>query len=132
MIFGTAPAEPERLDDMPLLRIGLAVPEEGSLAEVVEELLAPLPDLPALQLLRMRDEAAHRAAGLHGTAASDRVRVVGGLAGIDGLPHEAVALIVVQWRHRPIDRDLVEVGAAEAEELGIGVGEQTPGAADRG
>jgi hypothetical protein len=121
-----AELEPERLDDVPLLRPGLAVPEERGLAEVVEELLAPLPHPLPFERLRVRDEAAHRAAGLERTAAADRVRVVGGLARIDGLPHEPVALIVVERRHRPVDRDLVEVGAAEARELGVGVREQAP------
>ena len=79
-----------------------------------------------LERLRVRDEAAHRAAGLERAAAADRVRVVGGLAGVDGLAHEAVALVVVQRRHRPVDRDLVEVGAAEPRELRVGVGEQAP------
>ena len=52
--------------------------------------------------------------------------MVGGAAEIDGLAHEPVALIVVERRHRSIDRDLVEVGPAEAQELGVGVGEQAP------
>jgi hypothetical protein len=36
----------------------------------------------------------------------------------------AVALIVVHWSHRAIDRNLVKIGTAEANQLGIGIGEQ--------
>ena len=36
----------------------------------------------------------------------------------------AIALIVVHWCHRAIDRNLVKIGTAETNQLGIRVGEQ--------
>ena len=51
---------------------------------------------------------------------------------VDGLLAEAVALVVVHRRRGPVDRELVEVRAAEPGELGVEVGEHRgPAAADR-
>jgi hypothetical protein len=52
--------------------------------------------------------------------------VIARLADVDRLAHVPVALVVVHGCHRPIDRDLVEIGPAEANELGVGVREQAP------
>ena len=44
---------------------------------------------------------------------------------IDRLPHIAITLMVVHGRYRPVDRNLVEVRATQANQLRIGIGEQT-------
>src|SRR6185369_6917388 len=69
-----AELEAEGLDDMSLLRRGLAVPEQGRLTEVVEELLTARPLLLGVDGLRVADEAAQPAARLHGASAAERVR----------------------------------------------------------
>ena len=50
--------------------------------------------------------------------------MVAAAALIDGLPHVAIALVVVDRHYRAVDRYLLEVGSAEADELCIGIGEQ--------
>ena len=67
--------------------------------------------------LRERDEAAH--ARLERAAAAERVRLVGDATARDRLAMQAVALVVVHLRDRRIDRNLVEVRAAEARQLGV-------------
>ena len=61
-------------------------------------------------------------AGLERTAAAERVRLVGDATARDRLAVHAVALVVVHLRDRRVDRDLVEVGAAEPRDLRVDVG----------
>ena len=50
---------------------------------------------------------------------AERVRLVGDTATVDGLPVHTVALVVVDLRDGRVDRDLVEVRAAEARNLRV-------------
>ena len=123
-------AELERVgvDDVVLLDLAHAVPEQGRLGVLVVR--APLPDLGAGDRLRHVDVAAVLGAGEDGAAAADAVRQVGRAAVVDGLLHEPVAEVVVHRGSRPVDRDLLEVGAAEPGELRVEVAEQ-PGLQER-
>ena len=60
-------------------------------------------------------------AGLERAAAAERVRLVGDAAARDGLAMHAVALVVVHLRDGRVDRDLVEVRAAEPRDLRVDV-----------
>ena len=70
------------------------------------------------------DVAAVLGAGEERATAADRVRQVRRAAVVHGLLLEAVAVVVVDRRVRPVDRDLREVGSAEPGELGVEVAEQ--------
>ena len=63
-------------------------------------------------------------ARVEGAPAVERVRPVRRDAAVHGVLVEPVAQHVVDRRVRPVDRDLVEVRAAQAGELGVDVGEQ--------
>ena len=117
-----AELEAEGVDDVLLLRVGHAAPEHRRLAEVVVEALAALAHLVAADGRGVGDEAG--AAVLHGAAAAARVGLIVHRPDIDGVALVAVALGVVDRAGRAIDGDLVEVGAAEARELGVEVREQ--------
>src|SRR5690606_30499979 len=82
---------------------GDAVPEHRGLAKMVLAALAPLADLVALDALRVVDVAAGGGAGRHRAAAAERVRGVRDAAAVDGLPHEPVALVVVDGGDGPVD-----------------------------
>ena len=100
-----AQLEAEGLHDMPLLRRGLAVPEQGRLAEVVEELLAARPLLLGVDGLRVADESAQPAARLHRASAAQRVRVIARLADVERLAHVPVADLEVTMGTRPAGVD---------------------------
>ena len=116
--------EAERLDEVLLLGLRLALEEHPRLAVVVEEARAARADLRALERLRVGDVAAGGRGRLRGQVVAERVRLVAHAAGIDLLAHEPVALVVVRRGDRPVDRDLVEVRAAEPDQLRVGVREQ--------
>ena len=59
------------------------------------------------------DEGALVGAGEERVAPVERVRAVGRDAAVHGVLVEAVAVVVVDRRVRPVDRDLVEVRAAQ-------------------
>jgi hypothetical protein len=63
-------------------------------------------------------KAFHRP-GLERTAAGQRVRFVRDASARDRLTMHAVALVVVHLRDRCIDRDLVEIDAAQTGDLRI-------------
>ncbi len=98
----------------------LAVTEQRRLRVVVGELLRLAAHLVVFDRLGKRHEALH--AGLERTAAAERVRLVGHAAARDRLAVHAVALVVVHLRDRRVDRNLVEVRAAEAGQLRVEVG----------
>ena len=66
-------------------------------------------------------------ARLERAAAAERVRLVGHAAALDRLPMHAVALVVVHLRDRRVDRNLVEVRAAEPRDLRVDVGVDAAG-----
>ena len=75
--------------------------------------------------LRVVDEAAASASARTGQPPPMRVRVVErARRSGSSCRCEAVLLVVVHRRERPVDRDLGEVGPAEARELGVEVGEE--------
>src|SRR6185369_6924506 len=87
----------------------LAAIKERRLAEMIEEARASLAYLLGIDSLGITGKAAHVDAGLKGTPATQAIWIVGRLSSIDRLAHEAVTLIVVHRRNRPVDRDLVKV-----------------------
>ena len=106
---------------MILLRLGLAVEELAGLAEMIGEGLGPMANLRALHRLRK--------AMITGLGVLPR-RVHSEAVGLIVYPsrrnlhlHVAVALEVGHGAARLVDRDLVEVGAAETRKLRIEVGE---------
>ena len=102
---------------MRLLDSRLAVPEQGRLRIMIGKALRLAAHLVAVQRLWKRAETSR--AGLKGATASERIRFVGDASPIDRLAMHAVALVVVRWRHRCIDRNLVKVGSAEARYLRV-------------
>ena len=117
-------AELERVgvDDVVLLDVGHAVPEQGRLG--VRVVRTALADLRSLHDPRHVDVAALLVGGEERAAAADAVGQVRRAALVHGLLREAVAEVVVHRGVGPVDRDLVEVRAAEAGELGVEVAEQ--------
>src|SRR5690606_34416885 len=115
-----------RLDDVLLLRRTHAVPEQRGLGEVIAEGFAAVADLVPLDALRITLEAAAQRAwrGFLGPASIDRIGLVGSAAFVNGLPVEGIALVVVKRANRSVDRDLMEIRPAQAQQLGIGVGKQ--------
>jgi hypothetical protein len=105
---------------MPLLDVALAVPEQRRLVVVLGELLRLPPQLVFLHWLREGHEAGAPTC-LEGTAPAQRVGLVGHAPAWDGLPMQAVALVVVHLRHGGVDGNLVEVGSAEPGELRVDV-----------
>ena len=116
--------EAEGFDEVLLLRFGLALEEHPGLAVVIEEACAALAHFRAVDRLRKSDVAAGRGVGLRGKVVAEAVRAVTDLARADRLAHVAVALVVVHGGEWPVDRDLVEVGAAEPDQLRVRVREQ--------
>jgi hypothetical protein len=113
-----------------LLGIRHRAEEEPRLAVVIGETLRPLAkllaaaDVVALVGAGIGVEAAARV--LARAAGCQRVRLVGDAALGDRHAHVAVALEVAHRADRLVDRDLVEVRSAEADELGIDIGEEPP------
>src|SRR5262245_22480172 len=112
------------LHDMIFLRIGLTIPEQRRLAEMVEETRATGAHFMTIEPFTVTDKATHVALRLHGTAATQRIRFIADAATIDHLTHVAVALMVMERCHWAIDRNLVKVGAAQANQLRIRVGDE--------
>ena len=109
---------------MRLLHRGLAFVEQGGLVVVFREPLRFAPHLVdgAVVLIdpfREGDEAL--GAGLKGTAAPQRIRLIGHPSAGDGLTMHAVALIVVHRGQRGVDRNFVKVGASQPRDLGVHV-----------
>jgi hypothetical protein len=105
--------EAEAADDVRLLVVGLAVPEERRLREVLGEFLRLAAHLVAFHRLRERTEA--RAARLEGAAAPERVGLVGDAPAMDRLAVEPSrwllwacaigALIGISWKLGPPSRE---------------------------
>ena len=74
-----------------------------------------------------RNDVKPCAAGLERAAAGERVGLVGDAAAMDRLAMHAVALVVVHLRDRRVDRNLVEVRAAEPRDLRVDVGVNAAG-----
>ncbi|MCY1333938.1 hypothetical protein D9M69_196790 [compost metagenome] len=111
---------------MLLLRRAHAVPEQAGLGEMIGEAGRTHPDLAALHRLMEGREAAvaRRRRRLPGPVAVDGIRLVGSPPAVDLLAMRRVALVVVERTERLVDRDLVEVRPAEAQQLRVGIGEQ--------
>ena len=105
--------EAVRADDVQLLDIGLAVPEQRRLVVVLGELLRLAPDLVSFHLLREGGEARRRAC-LERASPAKGIGLVRHATARDRLPVHAVALVVVRLGDGRIDRDLVEIGARPA------------------
>ena len=86
--------------------------KQGRLAVVVRELLGLATHLVLVHGFRERREALQPA--WNGQPPAERVRLIGDAPAMDGLPVEAIALVVVDLRDRRVDRDLVEVRPAQA------------------
>ena len=81
--------------DVPLLRVGLAVPEQRRLGEVIVEGLAAVAHLLPRHLLRVAAEAVR---ARHRASAAEAVGLVVHPSRVDRLAHVAVALVVVRPR----------------------------------
>ena len=105
-----------------------AVIEQRGLREMIGERFAAHADLGAVHTLLIAFEAAvgRRRIGFLRPAAAHRIRLIRGLPDIDRLAMHRIALVVMKRAHRPVDRNLVEVRAAQAADLRIRVREQTP------
>ncbi len=119
-----AQLEDERADDVPLLGLGHRAEEQPRLAVVIGERLGPLTDLVAGVERRERRET--RRGIFARRVGRQAVRLVRDLARVDVHAPHAVALEVAHRALRPVDRDLVEVRAAQPQQLRVGVGEQPP------
>ena len=125
LVVALAELEGVGLHDVVLLDRRHALPEQAGLAEVVVERRRQLAHLGAGgHGLRHVEEGAVGVAGDERAAAVERVGAVGRHATVDGGLVHAVAQDVVDRRVRAVDRQLVEVRAAEPGELGVEVGEQ--------
>ena len=113
---------------MPLLDLGHALVEQRGLREMIGERLAAHAHLVAFERLVHGLEAAagRRGRRLARPAAARRIRFVRCLPDVDRLPVHRIALVVRERAHRPVDRYLVKVRAAEPAQLRIGVREQAP------
>jgi len=107
--------EAQGVDQVVLLHVGLAVPEQGRLAEVIEELLAPSPLLGRVDPLRVADERAHVAPRLHRAAAAKRVRLVAGAAGVQPRPEIARDASRARAGARPWSTSARSIRRGEAE-----------------
>ena len=117
--------EGEGVDDVLLLGLGLAQPEEPGMREVVGEGGAALADLLALDHAGIGGEAAvFRSRGdFAGPVAADGVGLVVGRGDVDLHPVEAVALMVADRRDGLVDRDFGEIGPTQTVALRVHVGE---------
>jgi hypothetical protein len=113
------------LDEVLLFNRREAPPEHPRLAKVILEALAAGANLVALDLLGMVYVAAHVLGRGHRAALGQRVGEVVGPSLVDCLAVEAVTLVVVDLGDGAVDGDFVEVGAAQADQLGVEVGEET-------
>ncbi len=62
---------------------------------------------------------------LERTTTAQAVRIIAGLALIDGLAHVAVPLVIMHGSYGAVNRDFMKVRPAEALQLSIYVGKQT-------
>ena len=109
---------------MLLLRIGLAVEEQCSLAEMIEEACTACTHLMCVYPFGMGSESAILHSRLERAAATEAVWVIAGLSFIDGLPHMSFPLVIMYVNYRPVDRYLMKVRSAKAYKLGICIGEK--------
>src|SRR5688572_17303749 len=91
---------------------------------MVEEAFAAVPDFTCIDSFLIRGKTSIRCFCLHRIVAGDTVRFVTGTAGADSLPHVAVALIIMNRVYGPVDWYFMEIGAAQARQLSIGIGKQ--------
>ena len=115
---------------MGLLHWGLAVEKQLRLGVVVGKFLGLGPHLGLLffgpKFLGYGHKAL-RTTGLKRAAATQGVGLVGDAPAWDGLAVHAVALVVVDRCERRVDGEFVEVGAAQARDLGVDVGVDATG-----
>ncbi len=115
------------IHDLALFRIGLAAPEQVGLREVIgERIAAPAHLGGALRGLFRVAQMRIGLASQERAAAAHAIRLIAGASLHHRLAHEAVALVAVDRAQWTVDRQLVEIGAAQARELRIQVGEQPP------
>ncbi len=118
------PADPMAALDVRFLDRALAIVEERRLGVMVREFLRLRAHLVVRDRLAERREPCR--AGLERTPAGERVGLVGDPAPVDGLSVHAVPLVVVRGRDGRVNRDFVEVRAAEARDLRIYIGVDAP------
>ena len=92
---------------------------------MIEETGAALPHLLSVNLFRIADEPTHIHARLERTSAAQAIGIVARLSSIDRLAHKAVALVVMHWCNRAVDRNFVKVWTTETQELRVEVGKQS-------
>ena len=109
---------------MVFFRVGLAVEEQLRLAEMIQKTFAPRAHLARINALGIGGEAALRHFGLQRVVIAQRIGAIAHFSTVDRLPHIAVPLVVVHGHDRPVDWYFLEIGAAQADKLRIGVGKQ--------
>ena len=117
---------------MSLLRLGLAVPEQGRLAEMIKEIPTSLSYFCPSHLFSVADKHTEVGCCLHGAASAKGVRLIAGPSFVDGLTHMSVALVVVNRHDRAVDRNLVKVWTPQPDQLRIGVRLETRGSSAPG
>ena len=118
--------EAERGNDVILLPRCLAAPEQSCLREVISKCGTARTLLDTSHAFRMTHKAALLPRPLHRTSTAKGVRFIADAAFDKGLPHMAIALVVIDRRKRAVDRNFVEVGASQTRKLRVTVGEQPP------
>src|SRR6185436_14675333 len=108
--------EPQRPDDVIFLRLRLAVIKERRLTEMVKKAGATRTHFLRIDPFGVARKAAHVYAGLERTPAPEAVGVVTGLAPVDGLTHEPIALIIVQRSYGAVDGNLMKVRPAQSQQ----------------
>ena len=93
---------------------------------MIKKLFTPGSDFSPIERFGVCDKSAHLPACLHGTAAAQRIRLITHAPVIDRLAHMPVALIIVYWYHRAINRNLMKIGTTQPNQLGIGIGKEPP------
>lgn len=116
--------EGEGSHNVGFLPTGHAVPEQGGLAVVVGEARAAPPDRLAVHPLLVVPVHAVHPCGSEIRAAERGRRVA--RPGVDLLLAVSVTLVVVHVGDRAVDRQLGEVRPAQADQLGVEIGEVAP------
>src|SRR5678816_2497926 len=92
-----------------------------SLAEMVKKAFTAATDFRCVYSFRVTFEGTHVYTCLKWTATSQAIWFIARHPPINGLPHIAVTLIIVDWCNRSIDRDLMEVRTTQSNQLCVQV-----------
>ncbi len=117
--------ETDRVNHMLLFVIDLTVEKQCGLREMIGKTLAPVADFPSVNFFFIRRKTAVFDHCLKRTAAAQTVRFIGDATFVDVVPKLPVALVVVDFGKRAIDRNFVKIRAAEPRNLRVEIRMQT-------